>query len=155
VIICNRKQCHNSYRRICEIIILNDIRYNTATSFFLSVVDLALKSFHKQACSCVLNQLWNIYSISQWITGILLHRKDKLTIVILTASRLSINVVVSMQFESILSKISRQEADISDSVVFLISSSSVYIKWTCLWKWGLIDRRLSTYISECMVGGHC
>jgi hypothetical protein len=32
--------------------------------------------------------------------------------------------------ESILSKISRYDADLSDSVVSFISSSSGYIKWT-------------------------
>jgi hypothetical protein len=44
VIKCNRKQCHYSDRRICEMMTLNDI----ATSTFLSVVCLALKSSHTQ-----------------------------------------------------------------------------------------------------------
>ena len=46
VIICNRKQGHYSDRRICEMMILNKIRYNPATSTFWLVVGLALKSPH-------------------------------------------------------------------------------------------------------------
>ena len=38
--------------------------------------------------------------------------------------------VVSLPLESILSKISRYDADLSDSVVSFISSSPGYIKWT-------------------------
>ena len=38
--------------------------------------------------------------------------------------------VVSLPLESILSKISRYDADLSDSGVSYISSSSEYIKWT-------------------------
>jgi hypothetical protein len=36
VIICNSKQGHYSDRRICEIMTLNEIPYNPATSIFLS-----------------------------------------------------------------------------------------------------------------------
>jgi hypothetical protein len=46
VIIRNSKQGHYSDRRICEMITLNEIHYNPAKSTFLSVVCLALKSFH-------------------------------------------------------------------------------------------------------------
>ena len=43
-IICNRKHGHYSDRRICEMMTLNEIRYNPA-SFWL-VVGLALKNHH-------------------------------------------------------------------------------------------------------------
>jgi hypothetical protein len=43
---------------------------------------------------------------------------------------LSYSEVVSLPLESIFSKISRYEADLSDSVVSFNSSSSGYIKWT-------------------------
>ena len=46
MIICNRKQGHHSDRRICEMMTLNEIRYNPAASTFLLVVRLALKSPH-------------------------------------------------------------------------------------------------------------
>ena len=48
VIICNRKQGHYSDRRICEMMTLNEIRYNPATSTFLlvHVICLALKNPH-------------------------------------------------------------------------------------------------------------
>ena len=52
------------------------------------------------------------------------HRKGKLTIVKSKSSRLSYSEVVSLPLESILSKISRYNADLSDSVVSFISSSS-------------------------------
>jgi hypothetical protein len=60
--------------------------------------------------------------------GILLHRKGKLTIAKSKYSRLSYSVVVNLPLESILSKILRYEADLSDSMVSFISSSSGYIK---------------------------
>jgi hypothetical protein len=47
-VICNRKQGHYSDRRICEMMTLNEIRYNPATSNVLSVVGLVLKSSHTQ-----------------------------------------------------------------------------------------------------------
>jgi hypothetical protein len=47
----------------------------------------------------------------------LLHRKGKLTIAKSKSSSLSYTEVVSLPLESILSKISRYEADLSDSVV--------------------------------------
>jgi hypothetical protein len=53
----------------------------------------------------------------------LLHRKGKLTIA------KSYSEVVSLPLESILSKISRYDADFSDSVVSFVSSSSGYTKW--------------------------
>jgi hypothetical protein len=53
----------------------------------------------------------------------LLHRKGKLTIAKLKSLRLSYSEVISLPLESILSKISRYEADLSDSVVSFISSS--------------------------------
>jgi uncharacterized membrane protein len=56
-------------------------------------------------------------------SGILLNRKGKLTIAQSKSSRLLYNVVVSLLFESILSKISKYEAGLSDSVVSFISSS--------------------------------
>jgi hypothetical protein len=46
VIICNRKQGHYNDRRICEMMTLNEIHCNPATSTFLSVVCLVLKSLH-------------------------------------------------------------------------------------------------------------
>jgi GTP-sensing pleiotropic transcriptional regulator CodY len=45
------------------------------------------------------------------------HRKEKLTIAKSISSRLSYSEVVSLPLESILSKISRYETDLSDSVV--------------------------------------
>jgi hypothetical protein len=48
----------------------------------------------------------------------------------LKSTRLSYSEVVSQPLESILSKICRYEADMSDSVVSFISSSSGYIKGT-------------------------
>jgi hypothetical protein len=63
-------------------------------------------------------------------SGMLLHRKGKLTIAKSNSSRLSYSKVVSLPLESVLSKISGYEADLSDSVVSFISSSSGYIKWT-------------------------
>jgi hypothetical protein len=60
----------------------------------------------------------------------LLHRKGKLTIAKSKSSHLSNSEVVSLPLESILSKISRYEADLSDSMVSFILSSSGYIKWT-------------------------
>jgi hypothetical protein len=47
----------------------------------------------------------------------LLQRKGKLMIAKSKSSRLSYSEVVSLPLESILSKISRYEADLSDSVV--------------------------------------
>jgi hypothetical protein len=55
-----------------------------------------------------------------------LHRKGKPTIVKSKSSRLLYNEVVSLPLESIMSKIFRYEADLSDSVVSFVSSSSVY-----------------------------
>jgi hypothetical protein len=52
--------------------------------------------------------------------GLLLHRKGKLSIATSKSSRLSYSVVVSLSLESILSKISKNEADVSDSVVYFI-----------------------------------
>ena len=46
MIICNRKQGHYSDRRTCEMMTLNEIRYNPAASTFLLVAGLALKSPH-------------------------------------------------------------------------------------------------------------
>ena len=46
MIICNHKQGHYSDRGICEMMTLKEIRYNPATSTFLLVVGLALKSPH-------------------------------------------------------------------------------------------------------------
>ena len=40
VIICNRKQGHYSDRRICEMMTLNEIRYNPVTSTFWLIVDI-------------------------------------------------------------------------------------------------------------------
>jgi hypothetical protein len=62
---CNRKQGHFSDRRICKMMTSNDIRYNPATSTFLSVVCLAFKSSHMQ------NMLLRIES-----TGIYIHHKQ-------------------------------------------------------------------------------
>ena len=49
----------------------------------------------------------------------LLHRKVKLTIAKSKSSRLSYSEVVSLSLESILSKISRYEADLSDYFEFI------------------------------------
>jgi hypothetical protein len=62
--------------------------------------------------------------------GMLLNRKGKLTIAKSKSSLFSYSEVVSLPLESILSKISRYEADLSDFVVSFISSLSGYIKWT-------------------------
>jgi hypothetical protein len=59
---------------------------------------------------------------------IVLHKKGKLTIAKSKSSRLSYSEIVSLPLQSMLSKISRYEADLSDSVVSFISSSSGYIK---------------------------
>jgi hypothetical protein len=48
-----------------------------------------------------------------------LHRKGKLTIAKSKSPRLSYSEVISLPLESILSKISGYEADLSDSVVSL------------------------------------
>ena len=48
VINCNSKQGHYSDRTICEMIILNEIHHNFATSTYLQVVCLVLKSPHTQ-----------------------------------------------------------------------------------------------------------
>jgi hypothetical protein len=61
-------------------------------------------------------------------SGMLPHRKGKLTIAKSKSSRLSYSEVVSLPLESILSKISKYEEDLSDPVVYFISSSSGYIK---------------------------
>ena len=99
---------------------LNENRYNPAASTFLLVVGLALKSPHMHS------MLWRIESTGRYthhkqvivVYYIVLHRKGKLTIAKLKSSRLSYNVVVSLPFES------KYEADLSDSVVSFISSSS-------------------------------
>ena len=65
VIICNRKQGHYNDRRICEMMTLNEIHYNLATSTFLKVVCLVLKSPHTQ------NMLLRIES-----TGRCTHQKQ-------------------------------------------------------------------------------
>jgi hypothetical protein len=46
--ICNRKQGHYNDCRICEMITLNKIHYNTATSIFFSVAGLVLKHPYTQ-----------------------------------------------------------------------------------------------------------
>ena len=46
MIICNRKQAQYRDRRICEMMTLNEIRYNPASSTFWLVVGLALKNHH-------------------------------------------------------------------------------------------------------------
>jgi hypothetical protein len=48
VVICNRKQGHYSDRIIFEMMILNEIHYNLATSTYLQVICLVLKSPHTQ-----------------------------------------------------------------------------------------------------------
>jgi hypothetical protein len=48
VIFCNRKQGHYNNRRLCKMMTLNEIHYNPATSIFLYVVCLVLKSPHTQ-----------------------------------------------------------------------------------------------------------
>jgi hypothetical protein len=75
VIICNRKQCHYNDRRICEMMTLNEIHYNFATSTFLLVVCLVLKSLIRKTCSCVSNQLGD-YTPWEGECGMLLHRKE-------------------------------------------------------------------------------
>jgi hypothetical protein len=118
VIICNRKQGHYNDGRICEIMILNEIHYNPATSTFLSVAGLALKSFHTQ------NMLYTHHKQTNVVYYCTVPRKGKLTIAKLKSPCLSCNVVASLPLESILSKISRYEVDLSDSVVSFISSLS-------------------------------
>jgi hypothetical protein len=54
----------------------------------------------------------------------LLHRKGNLTVAKSKSSRLSYSEVVSLPLASIFSKISRYDADLSDSVESFISSSS-------------------------------
>ena len=46
MIICNRKPGHYSDRRICEMMTLNEIRYNPATPTVWLVVGLALINHH-------------------------------------------------------------------------------------------------------------
>jgi hypothetical protein len=53
----------------------------------------------------------------------LLHRKGRLTIANSKASRLLCSEVVSLPLESILSKIPRYYADLSNSVLSFVSSS--------------------------------
>jgi hypothetical protein len=52
-----------------------------------------------------------------------LHRKGKLTIAKSKSSRLSYSEIVSLPLESIFSKISKYDADLSDYVVSFISIS--------------------------------
>jgi hypothetical protein len=58
----------------------------------------------------------------------LLRRKGKLTNTKSKSSRFSYSEVVSLSLVSIISKISRYEAELSDSLVLFISSSSGFIK---------------------------
>ena len=53
----NRKQGHYSDRRTCEMITLNEIRYNPVASTFLLVDGLALKSPHTHS-----RINWEIYT---------------------------------------------------------------------------------------------
>jgi hypothetical protein len=62
---------------------------------------------------------------------------------------LSYTVVVSLPFESILSKISRYEADKSDSVASFISSSSGIWQMDTIVKIMIVD-----WLFVCMVEGH-
>jgi hypothetical protein len=80
-------------------------------------------------CSCVSNQRGELHTPQADGSDILLHRKGKLTTAKLKSSCLSYNVVVSLSLGSILRKISSYEIDMSDSVVFYISSSLGYIMW--------------------------
>jgi hypothetical protein len=73
---------------------------------------------------------WEIFTPQAGESGILLHGKGKLTIATLKSSRLSYNILGSQPLDSVLSKISRYEAGMSDSVVSFISSSLEYITWT-------------------------
>jgi putative heme iron utilization protein len=116
--ICNRKQGNYSDHRMCKMVTLNETCDNPTTSTFLSVVGRALKSAYTQ------NKLLRIESTGRYthhkpmkVVYILQHRKGKLTIAKLNSLRLSYNVVVSLPFESILSKMFRYEGDKSDSVV--------------------------------------
>jgi hypothetical protein len=79
-------------------------------------------SYAKNALAYLIN--WDLYTLNAGERGILQHRKGKLTIAKSKSSRLSYIVVGSLPLESISSKISRYEADLSDSVVSSISSSS-------------------------------
>jgi hypothetical protein len=60
----NYKQGHYSDHMICENMTLNEIRYKSATSIFLSVVGLALKSSHTQ--NMLLHIAFNCTIISRW-----------------------------------------------------------------------------------------
>jgi hypothetical protein len=63
---------------------------------------------------------WEIHTPQAGESGVLLHRKGKLTVAKSKSSRLSYDVDVSLPLESILSQISRYNADLSDSVVSFI-----------------------------------
>jgi hypothetical protein len=139
MIICIRKKGHYNYRRICEIMTLNEIHYNPATSTYLSVVCLVLKNPHTQ------NMLLHIESTGRYThykQVKVVHNyigKESWRFAKSKSSCLSYSVVVSLPLESILSKISRYEADLSVSVVSFISSLPGYMK---LW-WHISAPHLS------------
>jgi hypothetical protein len=85
---------------------------------------LKKSSYAKHALAYQIN--WEIYTPQAGGSGMLLHRKGKLTIAKSKSSRLSYSEVVSLPLESIFSKISSYEADLSVSVVSFISNSSGY-----------------------------
>jgi hypothetical protein len=66
---------------------------------------------------------------------------------------LSYNVLVSLPLESIISKISTHEADVSDSVVSFISISSIY-QVDIIVKIKIVELIDIIDISVCMVEGH-
>ena len=79
----------------------------------------------------------------------LLHRKGKLTIAKSKSSRLSYSEIVSLPLESILSKISRYDADLSDSVVFIeIYQVDIIVKTK------IVDSWTSSIYMYLMVEGH-
>jgi hypothetical protein len=81
-------------------------------------------SYAKRALVYRIN--WETYTPQAGESGMLLHRERKLTIEESKSLRFSYGVVVSLQLDSILSKISRYEADFLASVYFM-SNSSGYI----------------------------
>jgi hypothetical protein len=103
---------------------LNEIPFYPATSMFLSVVDLVLKSPHATQHMILCIESSGRYNTISSGNGILQHRKGKLTIAKLKSSCLSYDTVVSRILESVLSKISRYNADKPDSVVSFILSPS-------------------------------
>jgi hypothetical protein len=108
VIISNRKQ-ENSDRRICEMMSLNEIRCNSATSdtsFFCFVSSwhrFEIYSYTKH--DLVYRMNWGIYTPQAEKPAILLHREGKLIVAKLKSSHSLYDVVVCLPLGPITNNI--------------------------------------------------